>query len=75
MPLVFPTQSSWKKDRIENVCYKENSTIPLIEESAKLKIAKKLVENGKKVIIADTADIIMEVRKEYGCIFDYEIVE
>jgi nucleotide sugar dehydrogenase len=60
---------------IENVCFKENSTIPLIEESAKLKIAKKLVEFGKKVIIKDTKDIITEVKKEFGILFDYETKE
>ena len=31
---------------IENVCYKEDSKIPIIEESAKLQIAKRLVENA-----------------------------
>jgi len=56
---------------IENVCYKENSTIPIIEESAKLKIANILYLNGKRVIIKDTPEIIMEVRKDYGNIFDY----
>jgi len=30
---------------IENVCYKANSSVPIIEESAKLKIAKKLVDS------------------------------
>jgi len=57
----------------ENVCYKENSRIPLIEESAKLKIAKGLVRYGKSVIIYDYEDIIMEVKKEYGNIFQYRI--
>jgi UDPglucose 6-dehydrogenase len=58
----------------ENVCYKENSTIPMIEESAKLKIAKKLVKVGKNVIIKDVKDIIIEVKKEYGNLFNYEII-
>jgi len=57
----------------ENVCYKENSRIPLIEESAKLKIATKLVKANKKVIIKDYELIINEVKKEYGNIFVYEI--
>lgn len=56
---------------IENVCYKENSYIPLIEESAKLKIATELIKHNKKVIIKDNEDIINEVKKEYGIIFDY----
>lgn len=59
---------------IENVCYKENSIIPIIDESAKLKIARRLVQDfGKKVIIKDTEEIIQEVKKEYGILFDYEI--
>jgi len=57
---------------IENVCYKEDVTIPLIEESAKLKIAKYLVSQGKKVIINDYPEIINEVKKEYGNIFNYK---
>jgi nucleotide sugar dehydrogenase len=58
----------------ENVCYKENSKIPIIEESAKLKIAKNLSKLGKTVIIRDVQDIIIEVKKEYGNLFNYEIV-
>lgn len=57
----------------ENVCYKENSRIPLIEESAKLKIAKWLVKFGNTVIIYDYEDIIMEVKKEYGNMFEYRV--
>ena len=56
---------------IEDVCYKEGAPIPIIEESAKLKIAKLLVENGKRVIIKDIPAILMEVRKEYGTLFGY----
>jgi nucleotide sugar dehydrogenase len=59
---------------IENVCYKEGSKIPIIEESAKLQIAKKLVEKGKKVTIRDEIQLINEVKKEYGNIFNYNII-
>ena len=59
---------------IENVCYKEDSKIPIIEESAKLQIAKKLVEKGKKVTIKDEIQLINEVKKEYGNIFNYLII-
>jgi nucleotide sugar dehydrogenase len=59
---------------IENVCYKEDSKIPIIEESAKLQIAKKLVQHGKKVTIKDEIQIINEVKKEYGNMFNYIIV-
>ena len=59
---------------IENVCYKEDSKIPIIEESAKLKIAFELVKHGKKVVIKDEEHLINEVKKEYGCLFEYIIV-
>lgn len=75
----FLTQQLLKEDKkqyvIENVCYKENSKIPIIEESAKLNIAKKLVASGKKVIIKDDAQLINEVKKSFGNIFEYEINE
>ena len=58
----------------ENICYKENSKIPIIEEGAKLKIAKRLVEARKKVTIKDEKQLINEVKKEYGNIFNYIIV-
>jgi hypothetical protein len=59
-----------------NVCYKENSKIPIIEESAKLKIAERLAkEHDKSVTIKDVEPIINEVKKEYGNLFLYEIGE
>ena len=57
----------------ENVCYKENSRIPLIEESAKLKIAKELARYDNTIFIYDYEDIINEVKKEYGNMFQYRI--
>ncbi|NDF61039.1 MAG: UDP-glucose/GDP-mannose dehydrogenase family protein [Crocinitomicaceae bacterium] len=77
--IVFQTQQYLNENRevyiFENVCYKENSRIPLIEESAKLKIAKELQRVGKRVIIKDYAETIQEVKKEYGVIFEYIIRE
>ena len=59
--------------KISNVCYKANSTIPIIEESAKLKIAEILVKKYKKhVLIEDTPTILQEVKKEYGTLFTYK---
>lgn len=55
----------------ENVCYKENTRIPMIDESAKLKIAKKLAEQGENVTIFDYPEILEEVKKEYGVLFTY----
>lgn len=57
-----------------NVCYKDNSKIPIIEESAKLKIAERLVKHhNKSVTIKDVEPIINEVKKEFGSLFTYEI--
>ena len=58
----------------ENICYKENSKIPIIEESAKLKIAEKLYKKGKNIIIKDQIQLILEVKKQYGNIFEYIII-
>ena len=57
---------------IEDICYKANSVVPIIEESAKLKIAEYIAKNGKKVIIKDVHHMILEVKKEYGNLFSYE---
>jgi hypothetical protein len=60
--------------KFKDVCYKPNTHIPIIEESAKLKIAESLVKKYKKqVIIQDIPAIISEVKKEYGTLFKYEI--
>ena len=76
--IEFMTQQLLEENRneylIENICYKENSKIPMIEESAKLKIAKRLVEAGKKVTIKDEIQLINEVKKEYGNIFNYNFI-
>ena len=73
----FQVNQMLKEDKdeyiIENICYKENSKIPIIEESARLKIARWLVEAGKKVIIKDEKQLINEVKKEYGNLFKYII--
>ena len=54
-----------------DVSYKKNCKVPIIDESAKLLIAKKLANAGKKVLIKDTKCIIDEIKKEYGNIFEY----
>ena len=56
---------------IEDICYKENSVIPIIEESAKLKIGMELLKLGIKITIKDVPHMIIEVRKEYGSLFEY----
>jgi UDPglucose 6-dehydrogenase len=58
-----------------DVVYKENTEVPIIEESAKLKIAEYIAKMGKEVVICDKQHIITEVMKEYGSTFIYKIKE
>ena len=60
---------------IIGVGYKENCNVPIIEESAKLKIGKALVYKGVKVIVKDIKILIDCVKLEYGNLFEYEIVD
>jgi len=59
----------------DNVAYKENCEVPIIEESQKLIVARGLVQAGKKVLIRDRKIIVQEVMKEYGNVFQYEITD
>lgn len=55
-----------------DICYRPGSKIPIIDCSAKLKIAEILVRNHKKkVTIKDEPQLIDLVKKEYGNIFEY----
>eukprot|EP01089_Gocevia_fonbrunei_P009355 TRINITY_DN2162_c0_g1_i2.p2 TRINITY_DN2162_c0_g1~~TRINITY_DN2162_c0_g1_i2.p2 ORF type:complete len:177 (-),score=34.99 TRINITY_DN2162_c0_g1_i2:78-608(-) len=59
----------------EDVAYKENCPVPIIEHSQKLLVAFRLTKAGKKVTIKDRKKIIAEVQKEYGSTFDYIITD
>jgi len=59
----------------ENVAYKENCEVPIIEESQKLIVARGIQQAGAKVLIKDRKIIIQEVMREYGNIFNYEITD
>ena len=64
---------------IEGICYKENCDVPIIEESAKLKIAFELYKYyfkyNREIIIKDKKNLIDEVKKEYGNIFKYSVYD
>jgi len=64
-----------KKDEyvFEDVCYKTKCPVPIIEESQKLEVARRLVRHGKKVTIKDRAIVIKAVQQEFGSLFNYEI--
>jgi len=59
----------------DNVAYKDNCEVPIIEESQKLIVARGLVQAGKKVLIRDRKIIVQEVMKEYGNLFQYEMTD
>ena len=56
----------------EDVTYKDNCPVPIIEESQKLEVAKLLAKRGRKVIIKDRKEIIDAVKLEYGNMFHYQ---
>lgn len=56
-----------------NVAYKENTKVPIIEESQKLAIAAGLARSNKRVTIRDNEAVVAEVRKLFGSLFEYEI--
>jgi len=59
----------------ENVAYKEDCEVPIVEESQKLEVAKELVKAGKKVILRDRRLILREVILEFGHLFTYEFTD
>lgn len=71
--LLFQHDTNSVKYVFEDVTYKDNCPVPIIEESQKLIVARMLTQAGKKVLIRDSSIIIKEVQKEYGNIFQYEI--
>jgi len=57
----------------EDVNYKDNCNVVILDESAKLKLAEYIVKNSsKKVIIYDYPCVISEVKKMFGNIFSYK---
>jgi len=58
----------------EDVNYKPNCPVVIIEESQKLAVAKHLAKVGCNVKIRDNARVLAEVQGEYGNMFEYEEV-
>jgi len=56
------------------VAYKENCTVPIIEESQKLVIAAALAKAGKTVTIKDSPMIVQAVITDFGKLFQYETI-
>ncbi len=59
--------------RFEDVCYKSNCSVPIIEESQKLAVARQIAEAGRTVTIVDRKEILDKVEEEFGNLFQYEI--
>ena len=59
----------------EDVCYKDNCKVPIIEESQKLALAEQLAKTKHMVTIFDYPHIIEKVKEKYGNIFLYKIRE
>lgn len=59
----------------EDVCYKSNCPVPIIEESQKLQVAKLIAVSGKPVLIKDRAEVLRLVQAAYGDLFNYEEVK
>lgn len=59
----------------EEVNYKPNCPVVILEESQKLVVASTLAKNGKRVIIRDNASVIAQVQEEFGNLFEYEITQ
>lgn len=59
----------------EDVTYKPNCAVPMIDKSPKLEVARELARAGKSVKIIDRIEVIQEVMKEYGNLFLYETQE
>ena len=56
----------------QDVTYKPNCAVPMIDHSPKLEVARELARRGKKVKIIDRFEVILEVMKEFGNLFEYE---
>ena len=53
------------------VAYKPDCPVPIIEESAKLRVAELVARRGVEVTIEDRASVVRAVREKYGTLFKY----
>ena len=58
----------------EDVNYKANCPVVILEESQKLAVAEIIAKAGKKVLIRDRVAVVSEVKQKFGKLFSYEIV-
>jgi nucleotide sugar dehydrogenase len=58
----------------EDVNYKNNCPVVIIEESQKLAVAEILAKKGYRVVIKDRTPVIKEVQEKYGSLFIYDCI-
>lgn len=58
----------------EDVNYKDNCNVIILEESQKLAVASILAKYKKNVVIRDKKNVILEVQQKFGNLFKYEIL-
>lgn len=58
----------------QDVSYKPNSPVKILNESQKLEVAKLVAQSGKRVIIRDTKAVIQQLKREHGNLFCYEVL-
>jgi len=58
----------------EDVNYKDQCPVVIIEESQKLAVAEIIASQGHRVKIKDRSAVIEQVMQRYGNLFEYEIV-
>jgi len=59
----------------DDVGYKPRLAVAMIDESPVLAVAARVAKAGKRVVIRDNKAKVMETMKEYGNMFEYEIIE
>ena len=58
-----------------DVTYKPRCAVAMIDNSPKLEVARQLAQKGRKVKIVDRFEVIQEVMKEFGSLFNYETID
>lgn len=57
----------------QDVSFKENSPVKILQESQKLEVARLVAQAGKPVTIIDTEEVVQQLEQEFGSLFHYEI--
>lgn len=67
-------ESNLNEYTFEDVSYKPNCPVPIIEASQRLEVAVKIAQTGKKVTIKDRKEVIVQIIEKYGDLFTYEVM-